>query len=126
MKSAIVAVCLFAAVVAGTLFCMDFLEKTSTDMSETIEGIARNVSGESWDEAQRQMEKLEKQWQDSEIYLHAIIDHSEIDTIADSMASIKQYLYYREAPELMAQLSSLKWFVIHIPRKERIAAENIF
>ena len=71
-------------------------------------------------------DKLKVKWEKDVKWITVLIDHRETDEINKTLSSLREYVIYREVPELMATASSLKQMFEHIPLKERLITENVF
>ena len=126
MRGTITAALLFAALITGMFFAQTSLEKTGDEMTKPLDELTEAVERDDWETADFVLKDLSEKWKENEKWLAMLIDHSETDLIITTMSEISQYEKFRDKPELMANVETLRELIKHIPKKERVTFENIF
>ncbi len=88
----------------------------------TIENEAKN---ENWLRAENELVRFEKKWDRIQNHWDLVIEHHEMDTIDEAVAKLKKYLVVRNLDLTLAEISTIKHFLLHIPTKERFNLQNI-
>ena len=125
MRGVIISSVLFAALIIGMIFAQMALEKTGEKMTKPLDELTKAVETEDWETADSICKDLSEKWEDNEKWLAMLIDHGETDLIITTMSEISQYEKFRDKPELMAKVETLRELAEHIPKKERVTLENI-
>ena len=125
MRGLVVAVCFFVVMTAGTIVVQCTLEKTSDEVIVEIDKLTDSVEKGEWDSADKTMMRLENELQETSRWIAMFVDHSEIDMIITCFSALREYEIYRDIPELMAETSTLRELIGHIPRREALSLENI-
>ena len=125
MRGLVVAVCFFIVTAALAFTVQKTLEKTSDSVIEGIDSLRRRAESGAWSSADEAMKELERELYKTSKWIAMFVDHSEIDMIITSFSALSEYERYREMPELMAELSTLRELIGHIPAREALSLENI-
>lgn len=126
MRGVWVSSVLFLLIIIGMFLSQFMLEKHSDQMIDMLSYTTDLVKGEKWEEALGQTEKIEYDWEKDSKWISMLVNHSETEEILKNIYAMKEYVRYREIPELMATAATLKGLFEHIPAKERPTFENIF
>jgi len=102
------------------------LDNTTDTFVAEIEKLEKSVKQNKWEEAEKQLNEIQKKWSKTERWMTTLIDHQEIDNIKLTLARLSQYIHGRENTDFMAESASLKLLIHHIYSKERISWQNIF
>lgn len=125
MKGTIIAALIFAVLVTGMYFAQMSLEKVGEDMTKPLDELTEAVDKDDWNTADAVCKDLSEKWEQNAVWLSMLIDHSETDLIITTMSELSQYEKFRDKPELMAKVETLRELAEHIPKKERVTLENI-
>ena len=125
MRGLVVAVCFFVVMTAGAIAVQYTLEKTSDEVIAEIDALTETVENEEWDTADETMKRLESELHKTSRWIAMFVGHSEIDMIITCFSALKEFEIYRDIPELMAETSTLRELIGHIPRREALSLENI-
>ncbi|MBO4898144.1 MAG: DUF4363 family protein [Clostridia bacterium] len=126
MKGTILTCFIFAALILGMIFAQMSLEKAGDEMTKPLDALTSAVDSDDWETADSVLKDLSEKWAENDKWLAMLIDHGETDLIITTMSEISQYEKYRDKPELMANIETLRELLAHIPKKERVTLENIF
>lgn len=125
MRSFAVALIILCIMVTGMFLHASALTRAGEELDDIAESIQKTIENEDWEQLPGEVDRLCDKWDNMSVWLSCVIEHDEIDTIMISVAGIREYAGYREIPELMAELSSLRELINHIPVKEKPMPQNI-
>ena len=126
MRGVIVSAVLLIFALTGMFFSQLMLHKQSDNMVAMLSETTKMVKNEQWDEAMRKADEIMELCEKKLKWIEILINHNETDEIRNTVYQLKEYIRYREIPELMATAASLKGEFEHIYDKEKVVFENIF
>lgn len=126
MKPLIAIILITAIITAGGLLTLNALESESKRLDNSLSELEKQISGQDWDTAERNFREFHRKWDKISSLWSMLIDHYEIDNIELALSELDSYIKTRNKTEALAQLSSLKALVRHIPEKEAFNLKNIF
>jgi hypothetical protein len=123
----IVSVVLLIILIIGFhLYTQHVFDSAAKRIETMILSLENNIILENWEEAQNVIENIEEDWTITKKTWAMFLDHTEIDNIDESLSKLKKYIETREPSLALAEASTLKLFIVHIPEKEALNFENIF
>lgn len=126
MRAFILSLVLTLVLLIG-LFCYSgFLSRESENMLSLIDNLSRAAENADWENTERAMEAVNATWEKTSPRLALFTDHSLLDEIMLTTAAAGGYVKYRETPELMAEIETLRTLIGHIPKREQLSLYNIF
>lgn len=126
MRTFCFALILLAIIVTGLFLYNSFLVRESDALLEDIDRLSRAVDEGDWKKADEALDKMLSAWEKASPRLALFTDHSVLDDILLTTSAASGYARTREAPELCAELETLRSLVSHIPMRERLTLYNIF
>lgn len=122
----IISIFLLIATIIGTeVFVNRTLKTTSVRLEEHISELENKTHSGNWHDAEIAMQSIEEDWKDIELLWSMLIDHFEIDNIDTALSKLSIYVKSKETSLALAEASTLKKYVLHIPQKESFSVENI-
>ncbi len=88
MKKEIAAAVLLAAILAGTLINVHYINRMSAELTLIAEDAASCARAGDWEGAQAAAGRLVDRWDGLDSYTHIIMHHSQIDSATDAMYSL--------------------------------------
>lgn len=83
------------------------------------------IEANKWKAASQELSKFEKHWADIQDHWDLIIEHHEMDSVDEAIAKLKKYLQTKNLDLALGELSIVKHFLQHIPKKEIFNLQNI-
>ncbi len=117
---------LLLVLLVGLFFYSNFLTHCSDKILSGIDRLSDAAEQEDWTETEQALAAVRKTWEETSPRLALFTDHSLLDEIMLTTAAAEGYVKYRESPELMAEIESLRSLVSHIPKREKLSLYNIF
>lgn len=115
-----------AAIIFSSIFIMLYLNKTSRVFVNELDNLWLYIDNNQWNTAQEQVVKLNTNWESTEDIWSLFTNHHEIDNITISLKTLNEYIISQNSSESKASLASLKHFISHIPKMEKLLLKNIF
>lgn len=122
--SSITAILIF--IIVSGILVIKYLESSSKEITGHIENIESSTKNDDWNDVTQNLQMVQKKWSKTKSKWSMLLDHAEIDNIETSLTRMSAYIDAREKVLALAELSTLKQFVEHIPKKEVFGLENIF
>ncbi len=126
MRAFIASLVLLLVISCGLAFYSGFLNRESQALLSVLDELFDAARGEDWARADAFMEKTDKLIEEKTPHLALFTNHDILDEIMESAAKAKGYAESREAPELVAEIETLRAMISHIPKREALSLYNIF
>jgi hypothetical protein len=120
----LVACLLIVLVVAGSL-TLYYLDLSANKLEVSVRAALESVNDKQWDLAKKQLDTFETNWEKTKFGWAILLDHFEIDNIDNSFTKSKKYVESEDISSALAELESLREYILHIPQKESFSLENI-
>ncbi len=122
----IISIFLLTATIIGIeIYVNRTLKTTSARLEEHISELENKTRSGNWHDAEIAMQQIEKDWDEVESSWAILIDHFEIDNIDTAISKLSVYVKSKETSLALAEASTLKNYVRHIPQKESFSVANI-
>jgi len=123
----ITSIIILLALIIGAGFLMTVtLSNSAKKLDSYITEIESNTKSGNWQKAEENLKDIEKDWSKTKGVWAVMMDHIEIDNIETTLTKVAAYVESKEVPLALAEISTLKQYVKHIPQKESFNIENIF
>lgn len=119
-------IAILAIIIVSGILVVVFLESSSKELVNAMEGIEDGTKNEDWEKVKQDLSLVEDKWSKVKGKWSMLLDHIEVDNIETSLTKMATYVETQEKSLALAELSTLRQFVKHIPRKEAFGLENIF
>ncbi len=126
MRSFALSLALLLLLISGLGIYFQYVKKESGRLLTMTEAVEESLKEEEWEKADRDLSEMKKAWEETSPKLALFTDHSLLDEILTTVSEAEGFLLYREAPELMAKLETLRTLFDHIPTREKLSLYNIF
>jgi hypothetical protein len=115
-------VCFIIAAVLG----QSNLGKTTRHFGRELTVVEKALQARDWPKTQRSLEKLANGWERAKFIWALLLNHKEIDAIEQSLTRSKKAVDGRSYTDAAIELGSLRYFLKHVPQRERLDWVNIF
>lgn len=126
MKSFIAALVLFAVLVAGGIFFVEYIDDISEQMLAQNTEITSLIENERFSEAKPLVKKLSEFIEQKRAIILTTMDHSYVDTIELYICELEKYVEYRGKSDALAKSNVLNKLFKNLPRNYKLKWENIF
>lgn len=124
-KTIIVITCLVLVIIISGLLSLYYLNVSAGRLEQNIGSASLSVTNNQWTEAADQLEDFEHIWEKTKFGWATMVDHFEIDNIDNSFTQAKKYVESQDYSSALAELETLRHYILHIPKKEGFSLENI-
>lgn len=108
------------------IWVQNSITHTAHDIANHLSLLEDAISKEDWQAAAKEMTTVQYEWDHTKRRWQILIDHQEIDNIDSTLVKVKSWVDQESKEECMAELATLKLFVLHIPEREALRITNIF
>lgn len=126
MRTILVIFILTAAIVAAGCLTLNLLADESAKLDNSLSELEKDIENMNWEAAEKGLKEFHNNWDRISKVWTMLIDHYEIDNIELAIAELDSYIKSQERPQALAQLSSVKALIRHIPVKEALSLSNLF
>lgn len=117
---------LIIAILGISLYANSLLGRSASKMQDQLLLIESSAAKDDWQEAHKEIVRMQKDWSDTKKTWATLIDHFEIDNIENAMVRLQKYIDTNEKSLTLAEIATLKQYVKHIPSMVSPRLENIF
>lgn len=126
MKKVILAIIVIILITASGTLTSRMYYRSSTNLTKMLRNVSEHINSNNWEDAEKEIEEIEKLWGKIEKSWTVLIDHFEIDNIEMSLKKAKKYIEAKNVPLSLGELEGLNFMLEHIATKEKFSLENIF
>lgn len=101
------------------------IERDTISFMENLNDVKKSVEASNWDDAYKNIELLNKNWERKKQLWSFFVNHNEIDNISMYLKQSIEYIKYKDKNEAMASLAILEHYLTHISEIEKLRIENI-
>lgn len=112
-------------IILAGLISFHILDSSSRKIQNQLVEVEKNTAAGDWEKAKAALNSVNQNWEKTSKVWTALIDHIEIDNIDESLSKMEKYILVKDTSMALAELSTLKLFIKHIPDKESFNLENI-
>lgn len=126
LKHVLIIIVVLALIIGFGYWTLQEVAQSSEVLLSLSLSLEESIKQNLWDEAENRFKKLDSAWQKTKSLWTVLLNHTEIDNIDLTLAKLEQYIKTQEQGLALAEISSLKLLIRHIPEKEKLTLENIF
>ena len=126
MKQGIILVLSLILLIFSGIWEINYLSKTSKYALSNIEYSKNALLNDNFDMAGNQIEDLEEDWKNMKVVWNMFVDHSEIDSIEETLVEYNEYIMQKNKEEALVRAELLLRNFNHIVDKQKVRAENVF
>lgn len=116
---------LLVLVIGTSIFTLNTLSKNALELEQQINEIESYTINKDWSNAEKCLSSIKEDWDRVEKTWALLLDHMEIDNIEISLIKMAEYIKTKDYTLAMAEISTLKQYVKHIPEKEGFSLKNL-
>jgi len=111
--------------IAFGIYTNHYLAASSQKLESHMMQLEYKTRSEDWKDAGENLAVAKKEWEKTKKVWSMLIDHFEIDNIDATLSRVSMYIESKDKSSALAEVSVLRQYVRHIPRKESFILENI-
>ncbi len=125
MKSFICAIIIFSSIFVGTGYYNHVLSEEIEKIENHLSDVVSSLDENDWEQCNKKTEDLMKEWDKTQKWLKAVINHKEIELILQTLYEMKGYIKVQNKKEALVKAEVLKVLFEHIPENEALSVMNI-
>ena len=102
------------------------LERTNRHLNVQLEKATSALQARQWSQSKQALKALDKDWERTRPWWAILLNHKEIDAIEQAMTRTQKAVESRDFGLAMVEIGTLKYFLDHIPERERFNPINMF
>ena len=102
------------------------LEKTTRHLNVQLEKASSALQARQWPQSKQALKALDQDWKRTRPYWAILLNHKEIDAIEQALTRTQKAVESRSFDLATVEIGTLKYFLDHIPERERLNAINVF
>ena len=126
MKAIAIVILVISLIFFGSYISANFLTSSSNDVIISLNSLEKIVRDGKWDNTNNGISSVNNKWKQIKNKWAVLLDHQEIDNIEISLSKMNEYVKARALSQSLAEISSLKLLIGHIPEKEALSLGNVF
>ncbi len=125
MKSVYIALGVFAVIIAVSVSGYCLATGFAQTMLDDLKDIKQAVAHEDFGAAGEKTSECIKRLDGSNIWLAALANHEELNSMKTGLMRLEQYISYSDTAEAMAQNGELIGLLEHFYKSELVTVENV-
>jgi len=126
MKTVVFIVVSLALIIGFGMFYTAMVDRQCNDMINRLEEVSGMIQNNNWESALSELRQADIKWQDIRKIWHAFTDHTNIDSIDESLVRLKALAKAQKAEDCLVEIAVLRKKLINVPARERLTLSNIF
>ena len=128
IKETVICVVLVVAILFGNTITQDYSKKAVEDLSQDLLFLREEITKSEVDQekAQKETEKLEKEWKEKQNKLAYYIEHNELEKIEVELTAIQSHIETQEYQDSTSEIDKSIFLLEHIKDKYAFNLQNIF
>lgn len=126
MKNVILSAALFICILGFSIYSINHVNKICTSMLSINAKIENSIQDNSWKQAEKNLNRFSKEWDNHSNLLSVYVHHAETDDISMEVEKLSQSIKYKEAKDSMESAHTIEFLINHIRDLEKINIQNIF
>lgn len=125
MKQVIIMITCIVIIVAGGIYEIKYLNKSSLYIRAEIEYIKNAINNNNYELAKQQINSTYESWKNVKKIWNIFVSHEEIDSIDEAMIDLKEYLDYENNEECVVATEKILNGLEHTVQRQEVRLDNI-
>ena len=126
MKHMTIAVVILTIIATGSIFCVNYTQKISEQLLDTLDICEEAVDHGNWDAAQKNIYLTGSLWEKYRPRLAIFLMHSDLNEISDALIQVTAWITLQDKTQFFAETRRLTALVDEISKLDSVTFENIF
>lgn len=115
---------LIAVIILG--ICLNhMLDKSADELRRSLDRTEALIVSGNWSEAGKEAEAIKQKWKKLQSKWTVAVEHEEVDEISLMIFRLVEYIRCEEKASSLAELASLRDFILSVPDKDSFKLKNI-
>jgi hypothetical protein len=101
------------------------LSTSAEKLGQQLNSLESAIKDDNWSLANSELESFNRLWEKTKNTWQILINHQEVDNIDSTLAKVKQLVKLKQKTDSLVEISALRLFILHIPKKESLSLVNI-
>ncbi len=107
------------------IFLNNMLEKSANELRQSLDRTEVFIKYGNWSEAEKEVESMKRSWDEMQSKWTAAVEHVEVDEITLMLFRLGEYIKCEEKASSLAELASMREFILSVPDKDSFKLKNI-
>ncbi|MDD4496178.1 MAG: DUF4363 family protein [Eubacteriales bacterium] len=116
---------LTAAFIGSAIYLNIMLDRTANKICLSIDAAENYIKSGNWQEAERELESLNKSWEEIRDKWIISVEHAEVDEISLMLCKLTEFAKAEELPSALAEAAAMRELVKSVPDKDSFKLKNI-
>lgn len=125
MKGFIVTVCITLTLIIFSVTVSHKLEKISLSLLEKTDNIYTSIADRDYENAERVLDRAQKEFEDKKLMLEATGNHEELLRIETALCHVEEFIKARQAGDALSMCREIEVLLKHLTGNFKLKAENI-
>ncbi len=125
MKSFICAIIIFVSIFIGAGYYTHVLAEEVENIENHLADVVSCLEQDDWKNCDQKTKKMMQEWDKTQKWLKAVVNHSEIDLIMQAIYEMKGFIDVKNRNDALVKAEVLKVLLEHIPENEALSIMNI-
>jgi len=112
-------------IIASGIYTTHYLTVSSERLESHILQLEKGTESEDWKEAGESLAAIKEDWLSTKKVWAILVDHFEIDNIDTTLSKVSKYIEAMDKSPALAEVSTLRQYVKHIPQMQSFSLENV-
>jgi len=125
MRAIIGVLIVFIVFFSFSIWTQHYIAARTDEIVQQLDQVESCIQGKDWNSAKVKVTQLKKTWDSTKAKWQMLLDHEELDNIEMALFRVMKWVDVQDDGEALAEMSTLRFFVTHIPHKEALRLDNI-
>ena len=125
MKQVCILLTAFLLIIGLHIFQNEYLKRTSRYLFTDLKSIELALRREDFEEANKQVEYLNKTWKGLQEYWDSFGEHDSVEEITESISTLENYIKLEEKTEAIIEANNVKSNIYFVLEGEKVIIGNV-
>lgn len=126
MKQNITALIIFALIISGAIFSLNYTNKVSQEITKTLKLCETDVIQNEWQSATKHISAAKELWDKYHPHLAVLLTHRELNEISDLIVKVTSLVYLNNKNSFITENKRLTALVENLNKGDKLTFENLF
>ena len=121
----LLAVFIIISTVVTGIFLNKMLKKSADELRQSLDRTEAFIKEGNWGEAEKEVQAMMQSWDKMQNKWTVAVEHMEVDEITLMLFRLGEYVKSEEKASSLAELASMREFILSVPDKDSFKLKNI-